>query len=345
MTASKIASWAIIISCSVAFLVLGKNLLIPFVIALLIWYIMISLARWISKIPVISKFIPYWLSLVLSGVIIMLVMMIMGELIAVNAAAMNEALPRYQIRMQQLVTNFQNSFNIVELPNVSSLLDEMDFQNIVSNLVNTLSGFASNAFLIGIYVLFLFTEQLAFPKKIKSLFPDKEDYDQYQEIIDKVNEAIISYLSVKSFVSILTGVLSYLVMLIIGLDFALFWAFVIFILNYIPSIGSIIATLFPALLALIQFDTLTPFFIILFGVGLIQIFIGNFLEPRMMGDSLNISPLVVMLALSLWGVLWGIAGMVLCVPLTVIMIIVFAEFPNTRPIAILLSQNGVPSDD
>ena len=156
--------------------------------------------------------------------------------------------------------------------------------------------------------------------------------------MDKINDAIISYLSVKSFVSILTGALSYFVMIAIGLDFALFWAFVIFLLNYIPSIGSIIATLFPALLALIQFDTLTPFFIILFGVGVIQVAIGNFLEPRMMGQSLNISPLVVMLALSLWGALWGVPGMVLCVPLTVIMIIIFSEFPNTRPIAILLSQ-------
>ncbi len=345
MSASKIASWAIIIAFSVAFLTLGKNLLIPFVIALLIWYIMVSLARWISKIPVISQFMPYWLTLVLSGLIIVLVMMVLGELIAVNALAMNKALPRYQARMQELVSNFQTSFDIIELPNVSSLLDKMDLQSIVSNLVNTLSGFASNAFLIAIYVLFLFTEQLSFPKKIQSLFPDREDHDQLQEILDKINDAIISYLSVKSLVSILTGVFSYLVMSLIGLDFALFWAFVIFILNYIPSIGSIIATLFPAILALIQFDTLTPFFIILFGVGLIQVLIGNFLEPRLMGNSLNISPLVVMLALSLWGALWGVAGMVLCVPITVIMIIVFAEFPNTRPIAILLSQNGVPSDD
>jgi predicted PurR-regulated permease PerM len=125
-----------------------------------------------------------------------------------------------------------------------------------------------------------------------------------------------------------------------GLDFALFWAFVIFVFNFIPTIGSIVATFFPSLIALVQFETLTPFFIILIGVGLIQILIGVILEPKFYGNSLNISPLVIVISLVFWGQLWGIVGMLLCVPITVIMINVFAQFTRTRPIAVLLSQNG-----
>ena len=126
----------------------------------------------------------------------------------------------------------------------------------------------------------------------------------------------------------------------VGVDFAAFWAFTIFLLNFIPTIGSIIATLFPALLALIQFDTFAQFFIVLVGVGSIQVIVGNFLEPKLMGNTLNVSPFIVMMSLTLWGSIWGIAGMFLSVPITVILLIVFAHFEKTRYLAILLSGNG-----
>ena len=134
--------------------------------------------------------------------------------------------------------------------------------------------------------------------------------------------------------------MSYGVLTLVGVDFALFWAFLIFLLNYIPTIGSIVATAFPALLTLVQFDGFTPFFIVLIGVLAIQVAIGSFLEPRLLGNTLNISPLVVILALALWGLLWGVVGMLLCVPITIILIIIFAQFPPTRPIAVFLSRNG-----
>ena len=101
-----------------------------------------------------------------------------------------------------------------------------------------------------------------------------------------------------------------------------------------------LAVLFPALLSLVQFPTFTPFVIIITSLGCIQVLIGNILEPRLLGNSLNLSPLVVMLSLALWGSIWGIAGMFLSVPFTVILMIIFSEFPKTRSIAIILSQNG-----
>ena len=148
------------------------------------------------------------------------------------------------------------------------------------------------------------------------------------------------YVGIKTLVSLMTSLFSYLVMRLIGLDFAEFWAFLIFILNFIPFIGSIIATILPATLALIQFTTFTPFFIVAGGVTLVQFIVANLIEPRLMGHSLNLSPLVIFLSLALWGALWGIAGMFLCVPLTVIIVIVLSYFPQTRPIAIVLSKDG-----
>jgi predicted PurR-regulated permease PerM len=114
----------------------------------------------------------------------------------------------------------------------------------------------------------------------------------------------------------------------------------VFILNFIPNIGSFLATIFPALLALVQFDTLTPFLIIVSGITAIQITVGNFIEPNLMGRSLNISPLIVILSLVIWGTIWGIPGMFLCVPITVIVMIILNRFEGSRWIALALSKTG-----
>ena len=125
-----------------------------------------------------------------------------------------------------------------------------------------------------------------------------------------------------------------------GVDAAFFWAFLMFALNYIPTIGSLIATLFPAFFSLVQFGEIQPFIIILVGLGIAEWFVGNVLEPRLMGKSLNLSPLVTILALIVWGQIWGITGMLLSTPITVVMLIIFSQFESTRGIAVMLSESG-----
>lgn len=120
----------------------------------------------------------------------------------------------------------------------------------------------------------------------------------------------------------------------------MFWAFLIFILNFIPTIGSLIATLFPALFCLLQFGEFSQFATVLTVVGSIQLLVGNIIEPKVMGNSLNLSPLVALISLSFWGTLWGITGMVLSIPITVIIVIILSQFNYTKPIAILLSEKG-----
>jgi AI-2 transport protein TqsA len=159
-------------------------------------------------------------------------------------------------------------------------------------------------------------------------------------ILSHAQEDIQTYLWIKTVTSTVTGVVSYFILKWVGVDFAGFWAFTIFLLNFVPTVGSIIATLFPAILALIQFETIYQFLFVLISVGTVQIVVGNFLEPKLMGRSLNVSPFVVILSLTLWGSIWGIAGMFLSVPITVMMLIVFAHFEQTRYLAILLSGDG-----
>ena len=156
----------------------------------------------------------------------------------------------------------------------------------------------------------------------------------------KIEQSVTSYLGLKTFTSLLTGGLSYIALLFIDIDAPAFWAFLIFLLNFIPTVGSLVATAFPVLFCLLQFGGFREAIIVLIAVGVIQILVGNLLEPRLLGSSMNISPLVAILSLSIWGVLWGVVGMLLSVPITVIMVIIFAQFESTRPVAIMLSEKG-----
>jgi AI-2 transport protein TqsA len=355
MTLTRIASLLIIITAIFVLLVMGKSILIPAVIAVLVWYMINALGHWIGQFSIFKNYLPDWSRVVISSLIIALILLFVGGLIAENARGMVNALPRYEQNVGFLIERLGNTFNfdtsrffltsesgkmLNVFGSLKNLLEQVNIGEILSGVLNTLSGIAGNAFLILIYVLFLLFEQAVFPKKIRALFPEKERFDKFQSVMTHINEAIRAYFRVKLTVSLITATASYILMVLVGLDFAIFWAFLIFILNFIPNIGALIAIVFPALLSLIQFETLTPFVIILVGIGTIQFIVGNLLEPRMMGSSLNISSLVVILALTLWGALWGITGMILSVPITVIMMIVFAQFAATRPLAILLSENG-----
>ena len=140
-------------------------------------------------------------------------------------------------------------------------------------------------------------------------------------------------------------VISYIIMATLGLENALFWALVIFILNYIPIVGGLAAVVLPVMFGLVQYETLTPIIILAGGLFGAQFIIGNTIQPKMMGDSMNLSALVVVLSLTLWGALWGGVGAFLSAPLTVIIMIILAQFPTTRWIAVLLSADGQPDLD
>ena len=169
---------------------------------------------------------------------------------------------------------------------------------------------------------------------------NQEKEHQVRKLLRKISDDVRKYVTIKLIASLSTGILSYIFLMIVGVDFAAFWALLIFMLNFIPTIGSIIATIFPALITLVQFDTLGPFFLVAGGLTGIQVLIGNILEPKFTGSSLNLSPTIILLNLSLWGVIWGIPGMFLCVPFLVISMIVFSNLPQTRAIAVLLSSDG-----
>jgi predicted PurR-regulated permease PerM len=145
---------------------------------------------------------------------------------------------------------------------------------------------------------------------------------------------------VKTTVNVLLGLVCFGVMWAIGIEFADFWAILIGLLNYVPYIGSIIGVVFPVLISLAQFGSVAFAIVTLLSLTTVQIVVAGFLEPRMMGRAFNLSPLVILIALSFWTLIWGLPGAILAIPMTSVLLIILAEIPSTRSIAVLLSADG-----
>ncbi|MFT5572959.1 MAG: AI-2 transport protein TqsA [Cryomorphaceae bacterium] len=320
-------------------LVVGQAFLVPLAVALMIWYVINALSRTFTKIiPKIDE--PNWLTLLLALISIGLFFSFAIGMVSDNIAQVSAAAPNYKANFDVLVNKLMQNPRLASLPNISEMIKGIEIAPIISGLASTFTSMIGNISLVLFYVMFMLLEQGTFHNKIRAIFPDQNQRGSIMSILSHAQEDIQTYLWIKTVTSSITGLVSYAILVMVGVDFAGFWAFTIFMLNFIPTIGSIIATLFPAVLALIQFDTLTQFFIVLAAVGAVQILVGNFLEPKLMGNTLNVSPFVVMMSLTLWGSIWGISGMFLSVPITVILLIIFAHFEKTRYIAILLSGNG-----
>ncbi len=239
-------------------------------------------------------------------------------------------------------------------PTLSNLVTEYA-GSIAPIAAGFVSGLITDMLLILIYVAFLYVSAGAFSRKLDRVFVRPADRARSRQLGDQIRRTMEQYLWVQTSLSIISTSLTYVTLLVIGLDNALFWSFVIFVLNYIPTIGSIIATVLPTLFAIVQPETTWPGWmpdnailcalVVFAGVSFWQFLIGNFVAPRMQAHSLNLSPLVVLLSLAIWGALWGPVGMFLSAPLTVLVMIVLAQVPGARWIAVLMSADGKPGDN
>ncbi|MEP6342942.1 MAG: AI-2E family transporter [Maricaulaceae bacterium] len=320
-----------------------RDIMAPFALAVFIWLIIDAFARWMDNLS--PKF-PYWLALTIAILTIVFGFVGIIMIIADTAGDVAREAPRYDIRIQEILHMVGGWFGNPDL-NYADIDEQFKIKDNLNKgiaaFAGSIQGVLSNFSIIALYVIFLFVAQSGFSKKMDNIFLEGERRDQANKVGGRIRSSIETYLGVQTMISLIQTVLSYAVMQAMGLENALFWALVIFVFNYIPVIGGIVATVLPALFALVQFTTFWPV-LILFGLlNVIQTGISNTIQPKMMGDSMNLSALVVILALILWGSLWGGVGAFLSAPLTVIMMIVFAEFKTMRPIAILLSADGDPT--
>jgi len=323
-------------------LYIGKDLLLPLVIAIALWYLIFTLGNAFSHVSIGQFQFPKPVCLIASFFTFVGLAWLVINFLSSTVDDVLEIAPVYQenlnARLESLAFVDIGEF---EGQSFGQLLSSwIDIPAYARSIASSLTSILASGGLILIYLGFLFLEQGHFNKKIAALVSDREREEDINKLLHRIRDDIQKYVIIKVFTSSLTGILSYVFLRFMEVDFAGVWGLIIFLLNFIPTVGSIVATIFPALIAFAQSDGYSLFFIVLSGVGLIQICIGNILEPRLTGSSFNLSPIVILLNLALWGYIWDIPGMFLCVPFLIIITIILSHFPQTRPIAVMISSDG-----
>ena len=327
-------SVVIIVSVLVFYiLIIWASLLIPFVIALLFSFAIIWLSNFFTKLK-----IPSFISFILSLATYIFIFWLIWKMIWSNIDDLILLLPEYQAKVSNIISQIFNFFHIPEPTSLSQILNKIDLQYIFKLVIWEITNIFSSTGIILFYVLFILLEYRYFKEKLNLMIGKNINKNHIFETIDKIKRDIKTYFVIKTIVSFITALLSYILMISLWLDLSLFWAILIFILNYIPSIWSIIAITFPSLFSLVQFEAYYTFIFITSWLISIQVLMWNIIEPKFMWNKLNLSPLVIIISLSFWGTVWWVIGMLLSVPIMVIINIVLAKIPVTRNIAILLSE-------
>ena len=336
----KVLAWSLVLALALVLLIFGSVFLIPLTIAMFIWSLLSALAKFLGRFKLGGRGLPRWATQTLAIIIVLGAHVAVYDLVAGQSGALQAAAPIYQENFSQLVDNAAETLGLEEFPTTSLLLDLLDVGSVLSWLGTSVGSGITNLILILIYVGFLLAEERQIPIKLSRLQPDEASAARMQALAGDVSLQVQRYIGMKTAMSLLTAAVSYVILKLIGVDFASIWAVMIFLLNYIPNIGAMLGALLPALLTLVQFDNYTPFLMVILGLGATQFFIGNMVEPAYMGRSLNLSSFIIILSLTFWGLIWGIPGMFLSVPITVVVAIVCSNFAELRWIAVVLSSDG-----
>ncbi len=332
---------------------IGRGVLIPLVVAGFLCFLIFTLKENIRRIPVIGNYMPNWVGYLFAFALIGGGMVLFVEIIRSNVETLLTAWPSYEQRLRGLAQDTLAYFRTIDfLPQEllggveqiqQSALDLI--RPLLSQAAGSLKALTSNflTFItVFLYLIFMLIERGRIFTKIGLLGADEKQRAVINETISDIAVMVRQYITVKTVSNLVTATISYVIMLIIGVQFAGFWALLIFVLNYIPIFGAASAITLPVLLCLVQPDGGGVKMAAIAAVSLIgaEQIMSNGIEPRIVGRTLNLSPLVILFTLGVWGSLWGFAGLLLSVPITVTVMIILSQFRSTRPVAIMMSDNG-----
>ena len=320
---------------------IGQGILIPIIFSVLLGFIIIGLTRLLERVPGLgSAQLRYLLSALIIGSGLLGVMWMLFANVG-RAAALA---PQYQDALLASIQDLAVRLGVESEPSWKSLrqqfLAQVSVQRMVGGILGSVLSIVATLIVVSLYVIFLLIEQRSFSNKIENVSQNPEQVLFIRQIISNINGKIGTYLALKTFLSVLLGLVSWAIMAYCGMEFAVFWGVLIALLNYVPYIGSFLSIFLPAAFAILQFSSVSQVLAVMVPLSVVQFLNGNFLDPYLMGNSLNLSPFVILVSLTIWSALWGISGAFLAVPLTAVMVMIFAEFPGTRPYAVLLSRSG-----
>jgi predicted PurR-regulated permease PerM len=319
-----------------------RSILTPLALALFLMVIIDGLSRVLRKqIPFLSKIVALAVAMLVTvagfGVTVLL--------IAGNAPGFIGQLVADTPRLNAIIADVAARLHIQSPPTVERLAHQLDPAKYAGGLAQTLQGLLSNFLFILIYLGFLFASRGSFELKTQRLFPGKLDRLHATQAFNHIRNGIERYLWIQTVTGLMIAVASTMILAAVGMQNAVLWGFLILVTSYVPIIGGMIGQFLPPLFALVEYSTYWQPGLILAGLTVVQLVVGSIIFPRMQGRSLNLDPVVILLALSFWGLVWGLPGMFLSTPLTVTLMVIADQFPSARWVAILLSSDGQPQGE
>ena len=323
---------------------IGQDIFIPIIFSVLVGFVIIGMTRMLAKVPVLGPRLSIQVRYIVAALIMAVGLVSVVWLLFANVGRAVALAPQYQDSLLNSIQNLAVTLGLESEPSWKSLrqqfLAQVSIQRLVGGTLGSVLSIVATLIVVFLYVAFLLVEQRSFAAKIKNISDDPGQVAFIRQMITNVNGKIGTYLALKTLLSVVLGILSWAIMAFFGMEFAVFWGVLIALLNYVPYIGSFLSVFLPAVFAILQFGNLNSVLAVMVPLSIVQFANGNFLDPYLMGNSLNLSPFVILVSLTVWSALWGIPGAFLAVPMTAVMVMIFAEFPGTRPFAVLLSRKG-----
>jgi len=262
--------------------------------------------------------------------------------VADNAASFATELVGYTPRLDAIIAQVSGQLGVARPPTVNQIVHGLDAARWLGVAAKALQDLGSTALFVVIYLAFIIASRRGWERKAVGLFPHHKERQEAVVAFLRIRDGVERYLFVQTITGLMVAGLSWIAMAAVGLNDSFLWALMIFLAVYIPVAGGIFAGVAPPLFALVQFDGYARAIILLILLQTIGVVIGNVVYPRMQGRSLNIDPVMVLLALAFWSAIWGVTGAFLSTPLTVMAMVILAQFDGSRWISVLLSADGDP---
>ncbi len=319
---------------AVIFVIILKELqaiFLPFFMSVLLYFLFNGVVR-----QLLIYRIPMFVALLFLLFFLFVVFYLFGVLIFSSVSSVSENFPKYSENITEMLKGLTKNFDIPKLDSVLKSLEWRSIAPILTSTFGTFATFIGNIILVIIFLMFMLAGREGLVKRLNAAFSG-EQADKILTLLNSIESQVQHYLLIKTAVSLMTASISIVILLIGDVDFAIFSALLIFILNFIPNFGSIAATAFPILVSIAQKGFTLEVLLIASGLTATQMIIGNVVEPKITGKNLNISPLVILMSLIIWGWIWGVIGMILAVPITSALKIIFSHIKKLKPIADLIS--------
>lgn len=330
----KIGVAVVVVFLAGVFLKLAKPVLVPFCLALFLSFTLAPVLDFLVR-----KKIPK--SVALAGLVILtiVVLFLIGTLFYSSGKTLASELPSYNDMMKSFLEGVDRNLSNPRLKSeVTGWISGLNTEKVGGVILSALGpfvSFVSDLLLVFLFLVFILAGRGRMDRKLAQAFSE----DQAKAVthaVQRIDKQVQKYFAVHSLVCLITGALTTLVLALFGLPFAILFGVLTFLLNYIPTLGSIIASALPVLLSVFYFGTLGPAIGILALLMVINIVLGNAVEPRLMGKGLGLSPLLVIFSLFFGSWLWGIPGMILAVPILAVVKIVFDNVPSLRVLGALM---------